>query len=112
MSLDITTRYHRLREDPIKTIFVIPSHAEHPSTKVTLEMLKQPTVVSVVKRIRPERANLWEMKTRADLAELKALRRDMQVAQERVERHNYEVALLKLDNELKVGGLRHLKSQL
>jgi hypothetical protein len=111
-ALDITTRYYRLRGDPLKTIFVIPAHAEHPGTKVTREMERQPTVVSVVKPIWPERASLWEMKNRADLAELKTVRRDIQVAQERVERQSHEVAALKLDNELKAGEVRHLRSQL
>jgi hypothetical protein len=110
--LDITTRYYRLREDPLKTIFVIPAHAEHPGTKATREMEKQPTVVSVVKPIWPERASLWEMKNRADLAELKTARRDIQVAQEMVKRQSHEVAALKLDNELKAGEVRHLRSQL
>jgi hypothetical protein len=111
-ALDITTRYYRLRKDTLKTIFVIPAHAEHPGTKVTREMEKQPTVVSVVKPIWPERASLWEMKNRADLAELKTARRDIQVAQETVERQSREVAALKLDNELKAGEVRHLRSQL
>jgi hypothetical protein len=111
-ALDITTRYYRLREDPLKTIFVIPAHAEHPGTKATREMEKQPTVVSVVKPIWPERASLWEMKNRADLAELKTARRDIQVAQEMVKRQSHEVAALKLDNELKAGEVRHLRSQL
>jgi len=108
-ALDITTRYYRLRGDPLKTIFVIPAHAEHPGTKVIREMEEQPTVVSVVKPIWPERASLWEMKNRVDLAELKTARRDIQVAQER---QSYEVAALKLDNELKAGEVRHLRSQL
>jgi hypothetical protein len=111
-ALDITTRYYRLREDPLQTIFVIPAHAEHPGTKVTREMEKQPTVVSVVKPIWPERASLWEMKNRSDLAELKTARRDIQVAQEAVERQTHEVAALKLDNELKAGEVRHLRNQL
>jgi len=110
--LDITTRYYRLREDTLKTIFIIPAHAEHPGTKVTREMEKQPTVVSVVKPIWPERASLWEMKNRADLAELKTARRDIQVAQETVERQSHEVAALKLDNEFKAGQVRHLRNQL
>lgn len=111
-ALDITTRYYRLRKDTLKTIFVIPAHAEHPGTKVTREMEKQPTVVSVVKPIWPERASLWEMKNRADLAELKTARRDIQVVQETVERQSHEVAALKLDNELKAGEVRHLRDQL
>ena len=111
-ALDITTRYYRLREDTLKTIFIIPAHAEHPGTKVTREMEKQPTVVSVVKPIWPERASLWEMKNRADLAELKTARRDIQVAQETVERQSHEVAALKLDNEFKAGQVRHLRNQL
>ncbi|KAG9238479.1 hypothetical protein BJ875DRAFT_367799 [Amylocarpus encephaloides] len=67
VALDITTRYFRLRDEELKTVFVIPAHQEHPGTKVTRDMEKVPTVVSVVKPTWPERASTWEQKHRADL---------------------------------------------
>ncbi|TGO23853.1 hypothetical protein BPAE_0120g00320 [Botrytis paeoniae] len=75
-AIDVITRYYRLRNDSLKTIFVIPAHAEHPGVKVTREMERNPTVVSVVKPVWPERVSVWEKKTRDDLEELRQLRRD------------------------------------
>jgi hypothetical protein len=72
--IDVVTRYFRLRGDNLKTIFIVPAHAEHPGTKVTREMERQPTVVSVVKPVWPERASMWEMKHRSDMDELKRTR--------------------------------------
>ncbi|PMD13606.1 hypothetical protein NA56DRAFT_637442 [Hyaloscypha hepaticicola] len=78
-AIDVVTRYYRIRGSEkdgqaIKTIFVIPAHAKHPGVKVTREMEKQPTVVSVVKPAWPERQSILEMKHRADLEEAKKLR--------------------------------------
>ncbi|CZR63462.1 uncharacterized protein PAC_13359 [Phialocephala subalpina] len=78
--LDISTRYIRLRKDPLKTVFVIPAHEHHPGVKATKDMEKVPTVVSVVKPVWPERVSAWEMKNRAQLEELKQLRQDYQIA--------------------------------
>ncbi|EMR81888.1 hypothetical protein BcDW1_9443 [Botrytis cinerea BcDW1] len=75
-AIDVITRYYRLRNDSLKTIFVIPAHAEHPGVKVTRDMERNPTVVSVVKPVWPERVSVWEKKTRDDLDELRQLRRD------------------------------------
>jgi len=99
-AIDIVTRYYRIRGSEkdgqaIKTIFVIPAHAEHPGVKVTREMEKQPTVVSVVKPAWPERQSILEMKHRADLEEVKKLR-DVAFKLQRLEeqaqndRHVYE----------------------
>ncbi|KAF8855367.1 hypothetical protein BDZ45DRAFT_805027 [Acephala macrosclerotiorum] len=79
-ALDITTRYIRLRKDPLKTVFVIPAHEHHPGVKATRDMEQVPTVVSVVKPVWPERTSVWEMKNRAQLEELKQLRQDYQIA--------------------------------
>lgn len=65
--IDVTTRYYRIREDPLKTIFVIPAHEKHPGVAATLKMEKEPTVVSVVKPTWPERTSQWEMKHREEL---------------------------------------------
>ncbi|KAI9649551.1 hypothetical protein NHQ30_002131 [Ciborinia camelliae] len=75
-AIDVITRYYRLRNDSLKTIFVIPAHSEHPGVKVTRDMERSPTVVSVVKPVWPERVSVWEKKTRDDLEELRQLRRD------------------------------------
>ena len=34
-AIDVVTRYYRLRDDPLKTNFVIPAYQAHPGTKVT-----------------------------------------------------------------------------
>ncbi|KAJ5042194.1 uncharacterized protein L3040_004748 [Drepanopeziza brunnea f. sp. 'multigermtubi'] len=68
-AIDINTRYYRLREDPLKTIFVIPAHGKHPGVSATRKMEKDPTVVSVVKPVWPERASQWEMNHRQELAQ-------------------------------------------
>ncbi|KAE8447660.1 hypothetical protein EG329_010466 [Mollisiaceae sp. DMI_Dod_QoI] len=86
-ALDVTTRYIRLRKDPLKTVFIIPAHEHHPGTKATREMEKVQTVVSVVKPVWPERASIWEMKNRAELIELKKLRQEYEIA-----KHEKEVA--------------------
>ena len=109
--LDVTTRYYRLRKDPLKTIFVIPAHANHPGTTITREMEKQPTVVSVVKPLWPERASTWEMKNRADLQELTVARRDLTTLKDHVERLSLEVSALQFDNELKTSSLRRCKDE-
>jgi hypothetical protein len=72
--LDVNTRYIRMRKDPLKTIFIIPAHENHPGTQATRDMEKVPTVVSVVKPIWPERASIWEMKNREKIDELKKLK--------------------------------------
>lgn len=72
--IDVYTRYYRLRDSPLKTIFVIPAHEIHPGTKVTREMEQQPTVVSVVKPMWPERMSVLETQHKSDMADLKALR--------------------------------------
>lgn len=84
-AIDVITRYYRLRNDSLKTIFVIPAHAEHPGVKVTRDMERNPTVVSVVKPIWPERVSVWEKKTRDDLEELRQLRRDNNALREAAE---------------------------
>ncbi|CZT51536.1 uncharacterized protein RSE6_12691 [Rhynchosporium secalis] len=80
-AIDITTRYYRLRGDPLKTVFVIPAHGEHPGTKATRKMETEPTVVAVVKPVWPERVSEWEKKHRAEIEELKKLRYDVVNAQ-------------------------------
>ncbi|KAL5329890.1 hypothetical protein ACEPPN_003410 [Leptodophora sp. 'Broadleaf-Isolate-01'] len=84
-AIDITTRYYRLRGDPLKTIFVIPAHGEHPGTKATRKMETEPTVVAVVKPVWPERISEWEKKHRAELEELKQLRNDIRKAHSDIE---------------------------
>lgn len=99
-AIDVITRYYRLRNNSLKTIFVIPAHAEHPGVKVTREMERNPTVVSVVKPIWPERVSVWEKKTRDDLDELRQLRRDNDALREAAELADTERTYLL--NEVKV----------
>jgi len=104
-ALDIVTRYYRIRGDEkngqaIKTVFIIPAHAEHPGVKVTREMERQPTVVSVVKPLWPERQSILEMKHRSDLKDLNRLKQDI----ERMKRdqENAEMAKIVLQHQLKL----------
>ncbi|KAH8795366.1 hypothetical protein BGZ57DRAFT_809938 [Hyaloscypha finlandica] len=104
-ALDIVTRYYRIRGDEkngqaIKTVFIIPAHAEHPGVKVTREMERQPTVVSVVKPLWPERQSILEMKHRSDLKDLNRLKQDI----ERMKRdqENAEMTKIVLQHQLKL----------
>lgn len=99
-AIDVITRYYRLRNDNLKTIFVIPAHAEHPGVKVTRDMERSPTVVSVVKPIWPERVSVWEKRTRDDLDELRQLRRENESLRDAAEIANTERTYLL--NEVKL----------
>lgn len=108
-TLDITTRYYRLRNDPLETIFVIPAYQEHPGTKVIREMESQPTVVSVVKPVWPERASMWEMRNRDEMAELKRLRSEHIMLQNKLELADEAVKGVFSDQQLKAQELKELK---
>lgn len=111
-AVDITTRYYRLRKDPLKTIFVVPAHADHPGTQTTIRMENEPTVVNVVKPVWPERASMWEMKHRAELKELKQLRQDHQVALQTVQVKTTAEQLLLTDNKVKDATISNLKNEI
>jgi len=101
-AIDITTRYYRLRGDPLKTIFIIPAHGEHPGTKATRKMETEPTVVAVVKPVWPERISEWEKKHRAELEELKVLRNQFRASQSEVETARHNITIMKgLHEQLK-----------
>ena len=109
-ALDITTRYYRLRSDSLDTIFIIPAYQEHPGTKVTREMETQPTVVSVVKPVWPERASMWEMRNRDNLEELKRLRNEHMLLQMEANNAKQVVKGVFMDQQLKSQELRELKA--
>jgi hypothetical protein len=111
-TVDIVTRYYRLRKDPLKTVFVIPAYAQHPGTKVTREMEKQPSVVTIVKPVWPERASQWEMKHRAQLDELKTLRQEKDIADMELEAKRTAEKLLATDNAVKDGMITKLTAEL
>jgi hypothetical protein len=92
-AIDITTRYYRLRNDPLQTVFVIPAYQKHPGTAATRKMMKEPTVVSVVKPLWPERVTMWEQKHRK---ELHALRKH------KMETENWLFKEELLENQVKV----------
>ena len=98
-AIDIYTRYYRLRDNPLKTVFVIPAYEKHPGTKVTREMESQPTVVSVVKPVWPERLSVLEQKHRDDSVELKQERQLLQREMRKSSLQEQEIALLKDNNE-------------
>jgi hypothetical protein len=110
-ALDITTRYYRLRNDPLETVFVIPAYQKHPGTKVTREMERQPTVVSVVKPVWPERASMWEMRHRDDMEELKRLRSEHFQLQMDADNAKETAKGVFQDQQLKAQELRELKAK-
>jgi uncharacterized membrane protein YgcG len=92
--IDVYTRYYRLRDNELKTIFVIPAHEIHPGTKVTREMEQQPTVVSVVKPVWPERMSVLEEKHKDDMAALKTNTHMLMQEMSRNNLHEQELLLL------------------
>ena len=110
-ALDITTRYYRLRNDPLDTIFIIPAYQEHPGTKVIREMESSPTVVSVVKPVWPERASMWEMKNRENLEELKKLRAEHENLKVQSEIDKQSINAVFEDRQHKAQELRDYKSK-
>jgi hypothetical protein len=115
-ALDVTTRYFRIRGDVkegqgIKTIFIIPAHSEHPGVSVTREMEKQPTVVSVVKPVWPERASIWEMKNRSDLEDLKKVKRENERMRSEKQIDDNAKMLLQYELDLKKGEIWKLKKE-
>lgn len=110
-AVDITTRYFRLRNDPLKTVFVIPAWERHPGVKATVEMEKVPTVVSVSKPVWPERQSLWEQRERGRLEEVKRLEREVQILKQKEEWAEEEKKVLYGDNERKDGLVRHLTKE-
>lgn len=111
-AIDITTRYYRLRKDPLKTIFVIPAHKEHPGTQATIQLESEPTVVNVVKPVWPERHSMWEMKNRKDLDAFKQLKQDHALAQQTLQVKTTAESLLLADNKLKDGEISMLKKEM
>ncbi|KAH8678708.1 hypothetical protein BGZ60DRAFT_371286 [Tricladium varicosporioides] len=109
--LDVMTRYYRLRKDPLKTIFVIPAHSEHPGTKVTREIEKQPTVVSVVKPVWPSRMSSLEQKHRSDMIDLKRLRAENQMYRDLVDWNNKERTVLNFQSETQGAEVRAWKKK-
>lgn len=108
-AIDVTTRYYRLRgteKDDPKTIFIIPAWEQHPGTKVTRDMERTPSVVSVVKPVWPERASLWEQKHRADLDDLKKYRALSDTLHFENKRKTEEITALRSQYELRAGELR------
>jgi hypothetical protein len=110
-ALDISTRYYRLRNDPLDTVFIIPAYQEHPGTKVLREMESQPTVVSVVKPVWPERASMWEMRNRENLEELKNLRNEHITLKVEAEYAKEIAKGVSMDQQLKAQELREVKAK-
>ena len=92
--IDVYTRYYRLRDNPLKTVFVIPAYEIHPGTKVTREIEPQPTVVSVVKPVWPERMSVLEAKHKADMASLKVLQRESIESKTTMSHKDNEISIL------------------
>lgn len=111
-TLDVTTRYYRLRNDVLKTVFVIPAHQEHPGVKVTREMEREPTVVSVVKPVWPERASTWEMRNRENMARLKQLERDHALLSHQEEILTQDRTLLTAERERNIGMIKKLEQEI
>ena len=104
--IDVYTRYYRLRDNPLKTIFVIPAWESHPGVKVTRDMDRQPTVVSVVKPVWPERMTVREMEHRSDMEDLRRLKIEAMQKDNDIAFLQEEQTLLRADRELKDAELR------
>lgn len=111
VAIDVNTRYYRLKHDPLKTIFVLPAHAQHPNTKVTRDMESQPTVVSVVKPIWPERQSTWELKHRGDLDAFKKLKAEHAKCLADHENYKETQTVMELSLELAQGEARKYKQR-
>ena len=111
-TLDVTTRYYRVRNDALKTVFVIPAHQEHPGVKVTREMEREPTVVAVVKPVWPERASTWEMRNRENLQRLSELERDDMLQRDRLEHAEATQKMLEEERTRHVVQINDLKAKL
>lgn len=109
VKLDCMTRYYRLSNDPLKTIFVIPAFEHHPGTKVTRDMESAPTVVSVVKPVWPERQTELERKARQDRQELKEYRQKYAESQRELETKKVAEEMLLKDNQVKDAEIQQKK---
>ena len=115
--MDVVTRHYRVRgkeerDQGNKTIFIIPAHAEHPGVKVTREMERTPTVVSVVKPVWLERQTILEMKHRHDLEDLKILKRDSERMKIEKEMDENAKTFLKYEVDIKKGENWRLKKKI
>ncbi|EHL01595.1 hypothetical protein M7I_2482 [Glarea lozoyensis 74030] len=111
-ALDVTTRYFRLRNDPLKTIFIIPAWQQHPGTKVTRDLEAVPTVVSVVKPVWPERASMYEQKHRQEIEDYKRLKGEFYSLRNKVKILSQSNTVLESQFELKNGEIRTLKKKI
>jgi hypothetical protein len=111
-AVDITTRYYRLRHSPLQTVFVIPAYGIHPGVQTTRELEQQPTVVACVKPVWPERASMWEMKHRAQLAELQTQRQAASRAAHDLALKTQAETLLRADNQVKDATIANLLAEL
>lgn len=99
-AVDVVTRYYRLRNDPLRTVFLIPAYQHHPGTKVTRDMEKVPSVVSVVKPLWPERVSSWEQKQRSALAAGRQAVKDNAALKKKSAHDERNLEFLRLDNEV------------
>ncbi|PKS08841.1 hypothetical protein jhhlp_003450 [Lomentospora prolificans] len=76
VTLDIQTRYYRLKNAGKSTIFIIPAWEFHPACKFTKEIESRPTVVAVPAPQWPPRVSDWEARARSKLDEAEGLARD------------------------------------
>lgn len=111
-AIDVVTRYYRLRKDPLKTVFIIPAWQRHPGVKSTRDMEAQPTVVSVVKPVWPERASVWEQKHRSDLEAYKKMQGEFINLKEKAEISAHAEKALLLDNQMQAKQILDLEESM
>ncbi|KAH8602087.1 hypothetical protein B0O99DRAFT_561245 [Bisporella sp. PMI_857] len=95
-AIDVTTRYYRLRKDPLKTVFLIPAWQNHPGTTATRKFEGEPTVVSVVKPLWPERISMWEQKQRDQITAGKLAQRENEQLKAQKDTDDATIDLMKL----------------
>jgi hypothetical protein len=108
-AIDVTTRYFRLRNNPLKTVFVIPAWQQHPGTKLTRDLEAVPTVVAVVKPVWPERASMYEQRHRDEMEDYKRVKSELYGLKDKVTILSQASTVLESQLELKNAETRALK---
>ncbi|RYO92915.1 hypothetical protein DL766_003901 [Monosporascus sp. MC13-8B] len=95
VSLDLSTRFYRIKGTGHGPLFVLPAFGDRPGTEYTRDMESRPTVVTVPTPGFPERTSAWEDKNRdkdsvnrVQFTEIVKLRREVTDLQDELGRKN------------------------
>jgi hypothetical protein len=112
VSVDLITRYYRIKGPQRGPIFILPAFADRPNTKYTRDLERRPTVVSVPEPSYPERVTEWEKKTRGRDVENLRLRQENVSYLRQVTDLTEENKKLKEENDYSRVGLNSYKDGL